>query len=80
MRRLILIHIILLLVALFISFALVPLDRMYFRNIPAAEITQYYENALAFKSGEAWKIFFTWFLGLSCGRIMVKALMSKEQN
>ena len=80
MRRLILIHIFLFLIALFITFALVPLDRMYFKNIPTAEITQYYENAIAFKSGEAWKIVFTWFLGLSCGRIMVKALMSKEQD
>ena len=80
MRRLIIIHIILLVIALFITFALVPLDRVYFKNIPTAEITQYYENALAFKSGEAWKIAFTWFLGLTCGRIMVKALLSKEQS
>jgi len=78
MRRLLWIHICLLLVAFFIAFALVPLDRMVFRNIPAIEITNYYESALAFKSGEAWKIFFTWFLGLSCARIMIKALMSKE--
>ncbi len=80
MRRLLIIHVFLLLIALFITFALVPLDRMYFKNIPTDEISLYYENALAFKSGEAWKIAFTWFLGLTCGRIMVKALLSKEKD
>ena len=75
MRRLILVHIILLFVALFIAFGLVPFDRMMFNNIPTAEISEYYENALTFKSGEAWKKVFIWFIGLSCGRLMIKALM-----
>ena len=75
MRRLILVHIIFLLVALFIAFGLVPFDRMMFNNVPNAEISEYYDNALTFRSGEAWKKVFTWFLGLSCARIMLKALM-----
>ena len=78
MRNLIWIHFCLLLIALFISFALVPIDRVYFKNISTIEIIEYYENAFALKSGEAWQTAFTWFLGLACGRIMVKALMSKE--
>lgn len=75
MRRLILAHIIFLLVALFIAFGLVPFDRVMFNNVPTVEISEYYENALTFKSGEAWKKVFSWFLGLSCGRLMIKALM-----
>ena len=75
MYRLILVHIIFLLVALFVAFGLVPFDRAMFNNVPAAEISEYYENALTFKRGEAWKKVFTWFLGLSCARIVIKALM-----
>jgi hypothetical protein len=74
MKRLIIIHLILFLVALFIAFALVPLDRIYFASLPAEEINKYYQDAFSFQSGKAWKIVATWFIGLSCGRLMLKAL------
>lgn len=62
------------LVALFIAFALVPLDRIYFSHHPTEEIRKYYQDAISFQSGKAWKIVATWFIGLSCGRLMLKAL------
>ena len=72
--KLLLIHFLFLIIALFIAFALVPFDQVYFDNQPVEQVKQYYQDALEFKSSKAWKIVFTWFLGLSCGRLMVKAL------
>ncbi len=63
-----------LLVALLIAFALVPLEQLYINNLPIEEVKKYYSDALRFESGKAWKLVFTWFLGLSCGRIMLRAL------
>ena len=74
MLRLIKLHIIFLVVAMFIAFALIPFDQMFFDHYPAEEIKQYYRDAFSFKSGKAWKVVFTWFLGLTCGRFMLKAL------
>lgn len=68
------IHIIFLIVALFIAFALIPLEQLYINHLPAEEVKKYYSDAISFKSGKAWKLVFTWFLGLTCGRIMLRAL------
>ncbi len=74
MPRLIKLHLIFLAIAMFIAFAIVPLDQIFFNHQEAEKINQYYHDAFNFKSGEAWKIVFTWFLGLSCGRLMFKAI------
>ena len=50
MSRLIKIHVIFLVIAMFIAFALVPLDRMYFSHQAAEKINQYYHDAFNFKS------------------------------
>ncbi len=68
------IHVIFLVIALLIAFALIPIEQFYFGQYPAEEIKQYYRDAFSFESGKAWKIVFTWFLGLSCGRLMLRAL------
>jgi hypothetical protein len=74
MLRLIKTHFLFLAIAVLIAFAIVPLDQMYFDHLPVEEVKQYYRNAFSFESGKAWKLVFTWFLGLSCGRLMLKAL------
>jgi hypothetical protein len=74
MIQLIKLHILFLAVAVFIAFALIPLDLMYFEHYPAEDIKKYYRDALSFESGKAWKAVFTWFLGFSCGRLMLRAL------
>jgi|GEM_PF-3253379 len=78
--RILLLHVLFLTIALLIAFALIPLDKLYFGKIPTEEITQYYQDALAFKFDEAWKKVFTWFLGLSCGRLILKALSKNTQT
>lgn len=75
MLRLLKIHFIFLIVALVIAFILVPIDLMYFEKVPTEEINNYYQSAITLELSKAWKIVFTWFLGLSCGRLMIKALM-----
>ncbi len=77
MLHLLKIHLIFLAIALLIAFALIPVDQFYFGKIPAQEIKDYYHNAMAFEKTKAWKIVFTWFLGLTCGRLMLRALMGK---
>ena len=74
MLRLIKIHILFLAIAMFIAFALIPLDQMYFDHYSAEDIKKYYRDALSFESGKAWKAVFTWFLGISGGRLMLRAL------
>jgi len=73
-------HIIFLAVAMLMAFAIVPLEKMYFDGVPTQEVKQYYQDAFSFKSGNAWKIVFTWFLGLSCGRLMLKAITNNTQT
>ena len=75
MLRLVKIHIIFLIVALIIAFALVPIDMLYMRNLPEDELSSYFNGAFNLENTKAWKIVFTWFLGLSCGRLMLRALM-----
>ncbi|MFK7815809.1 MAG: hypothetical protein AB8B92_05685 [Gammaproteobacteria bacterium] len=74
MVRFFTLHIIFLIVALLIAFALVPLEQLYLKDLPVEEVKKYYSDALSFESAKAWKLVFTWFLGLSCGRIMLRAL------
>ena len=76
--KLILLHIIFLIIALLIAFALVPLDLLYFEKVPVEEVKQYFLDAFSFNSMKAWKIVFTWFLGLSCGRLIVRALNNNK--
>jgi len=76
--KFILLHVVFILVALTIAFVLVPFDQFYFDKAPVEEIKQYYQDALNFKSNKAWKIVFTWFLGLSCGRLIVRALNNNK--
>jgi len=78
--KILLLHILFLVIALLIAFAVVPLDKMYFDKVPVEDIKQYYSDALAFKTGNAWKIVFTWFLGLSCGRLILRALSKNTQT
>ena len=75
MSRLIKIHIIFLAIALIIGFVLVPLDMQYFRNATEDEVNSYLNGAFVFENYRAWKIVFTWFIGLTCGRLMLRALM-----
>lgn len=69
------IHIIFLVIALVISFILIPLDQYVFDKLPDNQIRAYIVNGVTFNSLDAWKKVFTWFIGLSCGRLMIKALM-----
>ncbi len=78
--KLLLIHIIFLIIALLIAFVLFPLDQVYFDHQPVEKVKQYYQDAFAFESSKAWKIVFTWFLGLSCGRLMVRALNNNKNT
>ena len=75
MLRLLKIHLIFLVVALVIAFVLVPLDMSYFREVPDEEISMYFNGAITLEYIKAWKIAFTWFVGLACGRFMIRALM-----
>ena len=68
------IHLIFLVISLLIAFALIPADQFYFSNIHAQEIKDYYYDEMAFEKTKAWKIVFTWFLGLTGGRLMIRAL------
>lgn len=77
MRRLLVIHLIFLGVALVIAFALVPADLLYFDKVPDKEVEAYYRDAMELKFSDAWEVVFTWFLGLTCGRLMLKALLRK---
>jgi len=74
MLRFFKIHFIFLVIALLIAFVLIPLEQLYVNNLPVEEVRKYYSDAFSFKSGKAWKLVFTWFLGLTCGRIMLRAL------
>jgi hypothetical protein len=74
MVRFLIIHLVFLLIALLIAFAFIPLEQLYINDLPVEEVKKYYSDALSFKSGKAWKLVFTWFLGLTCGRIMLRAL------
>lgn len=74
MLRLLTTHLIFLIVALVIAFVLVPADLMYFDKVPIEEIKNYYNSAITFEKSKAWKIFFTWVLGLTCGRLIIRAL------
>ena len=78
--KFILLHVLFLVIALLIAFAVVPLDKMYFDKVPVEEINQYYNDAFAFKTANAWKIVFTWFLGLTCGRLIIRALSKNTQT
>lgn len=78
--RLVLLHVLFLAIALLIAFALIPFDRLYFNNVPSEEIERYYQDALSFKSLDAWKKVFTWFLGLTCGRLILRALSKNTQT
>lgn len=77
MLRLVKIHLIFLAIALFVAFALIPIDQLYFDHYPVEKVKQYYRDAFSFESGKAWKIVFTWLLGLSCGRLMLRALVQQ---
>lgn len=74
MRRLLLIHLVFLIIALLIAFVLVPLEKVYFGQATPEWAANYYRNAITLGSYKAWGIAFTWFLGLSCGRLILKAL------
>ena len=78
MLRLVKIHAIFLVIALFIAFALVPADLWYFDKASDQEISSYYNGAISLENLKAWKIVFIWFLGLTCGRLIIRALMSDK--
>ena len=78
--KILLVHILFLAIGLFVAFVFIPFDQMYFDHHPAEEIKQYYQDAFTFKSGKAWKIVFTWLLGLTCGRLMLRALRNNTQT
>ncbi len=74
MHRLLILHFIFLIIALLIAFVLVPLDLLYLDKAPMEEIESYYRNAVTFEKPRVWGIVSSWFLGLSCGRLILKAL------
>ncbi len=78
--KIILLHVLFLVLALFVAFALIPFDHWYFDKVPGEEIKQYYKDAFTFASAGAWKIVFTWFLGFTCGRLMLRALSNNTQT
>ena len=73
MKRLLVVHLIFLMIALLIAFVFIPLERFYFGKVPPGWLESYYHDALTFGSYKAWSSVFTWFLGLSCGRLIFKA-------
>ncbi len=75
MKRLLVVHFIFLIIALFIAFVFIPLEKFYFGKAPSGWLESYYRDALTFGSYKAWSSVFTWFLGLSCGRLIFKAFM-----
>ncbi|MGH1537238.1 MAG: low molecular weight protein-tyrosine-phosphatase [Gammaproteobacteria bacterium] len=77
MSRLVKLHVLFLFIALCIAFVLIPLDQFYFKDNSVEEIEQYYRDAISFSSGESWQIVFTWFLGLTCGRLIIRAINGK---
>jgi len=77
MQGILVTHFIFLGVALVIAFALVPADLLYFDKVSSEEIKTYYQDAMKMKFSDAWQIVFTWFLGLTCARLMLKALIKK---
>ena len=78
MLRLLKIHLIFLVIALAIAFIFVPLDMSYFREATDEEVSLYLNGAFTLEYIKAWKIAFTWFVGLTCGRLMIRALMSNS--
>ena len=78
--RLVLLHVLFLAIALFIALGLIPFDHLYFDKAPIEEIKKYYQDAFAFKSMGVWQIVFTWFLGLTCGRLILRALSKNTQT
>jgi len=58
-----------------LAFALVPVEKIYFDKVAAEWAEKYYRDAITLNDYEAWGIVFTWFLGLSCGRLILRALM-----
>jgi hypothetical protein len=78
--KFVLLHVLFLAIALFIAFALIPLDYLYIDNVPSEEVKKYYQGAFSFKSADAWQTVFTWFLGLTCGRLMIRALSNNTQT
>jgi len=79
-KQLVKIHLVLLVVALIITFVLFPVDMLFFDGASNDDVQAYYKNAVTFEKMNAWKIFFTWFLGLTCGRLIVRALKDPSAN
>lgn len=75
MKRLIIIHLVFLVVALLVAFALVPVEKIYFDKVETEWAEKYYRDAITLNDYKAWGTVFTWFLGLSCGRLILRALM-----
>ena len=75
MKRLIIIHLVFLVVALLIAFVLIPMEKIFFDKVAAEWAESYYRDAITFNSYKAWGVVFTWFLGLSCGRLILRAIM-----
>ncbi len=80
MKQLVKIHLVLLVVALIITFVLFPVDMLFFEGASNDDVQAYYKNAVTLEKMNAWKIFFTWFLGLTCGRLIVRALKDPSAN
>jgi len=78
--KVILLHVLFFVIGLFVAFALIPFDQMVFENYPVDAIKQDYQDAFALKSGKAWKIVYFWFIGLTCARLMVRALKYNTQT
>lgn len=74
------VHLVIIVVALIIAFALFPMEMFFFEDASREQIHNYYNDAITMKNSNAWKIFFTWFLGLSCGRLIIKALRDPSAN
>ena len=74
MRAFIKIHLIFFTIALMIAFILFPIEMLFFEGASNEDIQTYYQDAITLEKLNAWKIFFTWFIGLTCGRFILRAL------
>ena len=68
------IHLIFIVIAFLIAFILFPMEMLFFEGASNEDIWAYYQNAITLEKTNAWKILFTWFLGLTCGRLIIRAL------
>ena len=74
MRTFLKIHLLFFIIALIIAFILFPIEMLFFEGASNEDIQRYYQDAITLEKLNAWKICITWFIGLTCGRLILRAL------